>query len=151
MANVGLVVADPGSLSAGDSALQSLLAGAGHSVTLLDDSTAGAPAGYDLFVISESGSPHLAPDAFNGSSTPVVSLETAGWDNLRAAQGNATNHGSGATWTLAAHAITAGLPTGTPVAMRSGSAGRWGVTDAELGLGAEVFARHPDTGGVLGF
>lgn len=78
MANIAFIVGSPSSPSSTrDAPIKTLLEGAGHTVTYVDDSDTPAAGSYDMFVISESASDSNATDWHNDVDIPVLTLEVS--------------------------------------------------------------------------
>lgn len=137
MAAVLLAVGDKTALTAGDSAIQSLITGAGHTVTLMSDEEA-IPAGtFDAVVLTQTGTSANYGTKFTALSIGVLTLNTGGMlSQLKLASTN-TGTLSGVSTQFdqlnSTHPISSGLPD--PSTVFTTSQANIGVVAANMAAG----------------
>lgn len=134
---IGLVHDSP-TPSAEDAAFATELENRGHTVTEIVETDTPPTSGYDVLIISESGSSGtVAP--YDTNPLPVLCFETP-WNSLRMSSAGASSSSSGGSWDLQTHDITTGLADPLTV---HGNSSRYGVATSSLPAGVEVVAVNP--------
>ncbi len=121
-----------------DTNLINFLTGRGHTVTDVADTSALPDSGYDLAIITDSGSATSA--AITSIPTcllPVMLFETR-WDTARMSSAAAGPSGSGTQYDLTTHAVNSGYAD--PLTTNTGAQSFYGVADTTLPAGVQVIA-----------
>lgn len=116
---VSLVVANPASLTAGDTALRDHLVGAGAAVTLVDDASAAPTTNVDVIVVAPSVDATTLAAKYKDVTTPVVTLASGTWQTTGLTNAAPTSaSGTTAHVADAIHPVAAGK-TGTVTLLTS--------------------------------
>jgi hypothetical protein len=151
-----LVVANAGSLGAGDTAVRARLEGLGYTVTIRSQTaTAADAAGQDVVLISSSVASTAVSNRFRALALPVIVWEHAIFDDMGMTQTTLNTHYGVSTGqrTVAirdsAHPLAAGL-SGTPTLTTSNQTFTWGVPGAAAANVAAI-ATNPARSTVFGY
>ncbi len=144
---VVMVVANPGSLSTGDSAVKSRLEGLGLTVTVLDDDgiTASASEGASFVVLSSTINSNVVGATFVGVVQPVWvakpwSLDDMGMTGLVSGTDFGTTSASTVTIADAGHPLAAGY-TGSVQVTTSSKTMSWGLPSGDADIVATAAGR----------
>lgn len=133
-----LVVVDDVGPTVDDTNFMTMLTDKGHTVTQGSELNALPDTGYDVIVVTESGSASSAAVASIPTCLlPVVLFETA-WNTARLSTTAMVTNGSGTQYDLQTHAINTGHPD--PLTIFSSSASFYGVPTTDLASGVAVVA-----------
>lgn len=147
MANVLLVVVST-TLSANDQAVSNQLTGDGHTVTTQVSTTALPNTGYDVCVITESGSSSSAAIvSIPTCALPVVLMETS-WERADLSTVAATasaGAGQALDVIVPAHPIMAGVPD--PVTVHGSGVNMYGAASGTTPAGVLDLAEHSTVAG----
>jgi hypothetical protein len=83
MASILVVVGNAGTPTSGDSYLEGVLQGLGHTVTYVSDETAEDVTGFDGIVVTDSCSSVTLGAKYDTAAIPLVSHEAQHWDDIR--------------------------------------------------------------------
>lgn len=138
MANI-LVVRNSAGPTTDDTNLINFLTGRSHSVTNVADTSALPDSGYDICIVTDSGSSgSTAIGSIPTCQLPVMLFETT-WQTARMSSAAATTGGtSGTTWDLTTHALNSGYSD--PMTVFNSSQSMYGTTNTNLPSGVEVLA-----------
>lgn len=147
--HIGFVRNDVGR-SAGDELLVADLVARGHTVTDIFDTDPAPTTGYDVILITESGSGSTT-GAYDTCPLPVLTFEVS-WTGLRLATADATT-GAAGSWTLNSHAInstfTSPLNTNSGTTYQAATSALPAGVSAIATIGTETHTLAADTGATL--